>query len=945
MLDFVYTLLIAPLEFWMNKALLWGFDQTHAWGWAIVVMSLVVNIAILPIYIKAESWQEQERAIRKGFEAKESMIKKAFKGQERFAMITTMHRQAGYSPLLSMRSSIGFFLQIPFFFAAYHFLSHFEPLQGISFMGLADLSKPDAMIVLGGWSINIMPILMTVINLASALIYTHNLSRRDKIQLYGMAALFLVLLYDAASGLVLYWTCNNIFSLGKNIVYDLYGRFGARTVAAVRNWLPRRKPFVETLKTGRWFDGYLVYLWLAACFFGLMSSNQMGDLSESLKVTLSYISDGFFLVIFAASLIEAVRLRIWKHHFVLMLVCALVFYYTIRIWGRWFFFGGHRHYFAAAAGILYLVPVIGITNLRTSLKELLFPKCDMAGLYTPAVSWLIILITAYLPIQAFSTAPEAFSQASDVLALLLRYSVTGIVLFWVLYKLFGACGKLNFAGYFFALLSLLLTVYAFLLPLDVGTIDGFHVEKSAPLYMAKNVGVDIATFVVFLMAFVWMTRRGNVAWLRSLFILFSVIGIGASAVSLWQTKGKWQTDESKTLAELPTYNDRLLSFSKTEPNVVVVLLDAFTGSHVQTIMEDPSVREKYRGFTWYSNAVSTSTNTQSSLASVLCGPQCSPWELSKDTSTSISDKINRHYAEMINHFGKNFDVAVHERNWLEKNRIEEHVKYDPLLIRYLGDSYLNRYIQENDIQIGRGSSDSFLLAVSLFKAVPWSMKNLIYKDGRWIESLMPSSDMWIVRQMREYAFLDGLPQNSNVNAQKATFKFLGNEVSHRYWFMDWKNCTFNADNKVYPELKKFIEPLHLGSEKCALNALGTWFDWMRKQGIYANTMIVLASDHDAGDSEKLRDGTKGAVVRRDALLMVKGLKADTSKEMQVSKELHSIYDVPQIVDANLGMGKMPDSDSRMTVETNGNSGTHYKMGDRYEVRGLIEEKSSWKRVD
>lgn len=224
MLDFIYTLLIAPLEYWMHAALVWGYSHTEAWGPAIVVMSLAVNIVILPIYIKAEKWQEGERALRKSFEDKEAMIKRTFKGQERFAMISTMHRQAGYSPFLSLRSSLGFFLQIPFFFAAYHFLSHFEPLAGVSFLGIADLSKPDAMIRLGAFSVNVLPILMTVINLASALVYTHNMTRRDKMQLYGMAAVFLVLLYDAASGLVLYWTCNNIFSLGKNIVYSLLER-------------------------------------------------------------------------------------------------------------------------------------------------------------------------------------------------------------------------------------------------------------------------------------------------------------------------------------------------------------------------------------------------------------------------------------------------------------------------------------------------------------------------------------------------------------------------------------------------------------------------------------------------------------------------------------------------------------------------------------------------
>ena len=242
MLDFIYTLLIAPLEYWMHAALVWGYSHTEAWGPAIVVMSLAVNIVILPIYIKAEKWQEGERALRKSFEAKEAMIKRTFKGQERFAMISTMHRQAGYSPFLSLRSSLGFFLQIPFFFAAYHFLSHFEPLAGVSFLGIADLSKPDAMIHLGAFSVNVLPILMTVINLASALVYTHNMTRRDKMQLYGMAAVFLVLLYDAASGLVLYWTCNNIFSLGKNIVYSLLERVqkpAAAVFAVVRNRLAR----------------------------------------------------------------------------------------------------------------------------------------------------------------------------------------------------------------------------------------------------------------------------------------------------------------------------------------------------------------------------------------------------------------------------------------------------------------------------------------------------------------------------------------------------------------------------------------------------------------------------------------------------------------------------------------------------------------------------------
>ena len=245
MIDFIYTVFIAPLEYWMRVVLVWGHGVCDGnWGWAIVLMSLVVNTVILPIYMKAESWQEQEQKLRLGFEAKEAMIKRAFHGQERFAMISTMRRQAGYTAFLSMRSSVGFFLQIPFFFAAYHFLSHFDPLSGVSFLGLADLGKPDEVLHIGSFAVNVMPILMTVINIGSALIYTKHLARRDKIQLYAMAALFLVLLYDAASGLVLYWTCNNIYSLAKNIVYDVVRKL-APLVRNIPLHVIRAKPSQE----------------------------------------------------------------------------------------------------------------------------------------------------------------------------------------------------------------------------------------------------------------------------------------------------------------------------------------------------------------------------------------------------------------------------------------------------------------------------------------------------------------------------------------------------------------------------------------------------------------------------------------------------------------------------------------------------------------------------
>ena len=53
MLTILYTIFIAPLEFAMRCVLDAAHGAVGSYGWAVVVMSLVVNTVILPIYNKA----------------------------------------------------------------------------------------------------------------------------------------------------------------------------------------------------------------------------------------------------------------------------------------------------------------------------------------------------------------------------------------------------------------------------------------------------------------------------------------------------------------------------------------------------------------------------------------------------------------------------------------------------------------------------------------------------------------------------------------------------------------------------------------------------------------------------------------------------------------------------------------------------------------------------
>lgn len=951
MLDFLYTLFIAPLEYWMHKALLWGFENTHEWGLAIIVMSLIVNIVILPIYMKAEAWQEDERAIRMGFEDKEKMIKRAFKGQERFAMITTMHRQAGYSPLLTLRSSIGFFLQIPFFFAAYHFLSHFQPLAGISFLGLTDLSKPDEMIKIGGFAINFMPILMTVINIASALIYTKNLSQRDKYQLYGMAALFLVLLYNAASGLVLYWTCNNIFSLGKNIVYDLVRR--------AHPWLQKTATTVKTA-VGHFafntkddiaascsaFSGlYLLLIWAVATAFGILSSNQMTQLGDALKLTLSDCSDYLYLALAALAIIEAIRVRLWRHPLAFLLVAALL-YYEINVWCKWYFAGANRHYFALSAAFGFLIISLILVNFKFGLKRLLYPvNQNPATLLTPAAIWLTVLLSFYLPLIAYSTAPEGFSKIEDVLALLLAcVAVTG-VFFFCLVKLFECTHYEKCAGYTLGVIALIMTVYGFLLPLNVGTINAFIISDPQPLFRPINVATDAAVIALCLLLFFWIIRSGKAQWIRALLVLCIAGSFINSVYTLWNTREAWQRDaENEETVQLPDYNDRLFGFSRDGQNVVVVMLDAFAGRHLDRILEEtPALKDQFRGFTWYREALATGPSTLSSLPSIVCGEKCTPWELNKEPDLTLAEKINRGFADTLNRFGPSFDAVLYERNWTERGRLSKYTSHDPLLIRNIGDSYIRRYAAQNNLTIDRGNSDSFLIAVSLFNTVPWGLKNVIYKDGRWIERLMGESTAALVyNTYRDLALFAQLPEISNTKAEKNTFKFIDSELSHYPWFT--KPGTCELLNEETPGTRADgIPEGQMAAESCSLQLLGKWFDWMRENKIFDNTTLVVVSDHSSGFVPELKAAYEnGEIGRPSSLLLIKPQNANDQAPLKVTDDHVGIVDTMHFIFASLeGKTIRINKDVRNTFVPDGLTANLYRTERFWEVKGSMYDKDSW----
>jgi len=187
-------------------------------GWRLVLFSVVTNLVLMPVYHQMELHSRKTNAVKAAVAREVARLKLHFRGRERYFYIRTVYRQHGYRPLAVVLGSADLFVQILVFATVFRFLSGLAELQGVSFGPIPDLSEPDRLL----WGANLLPLLMTGINALSVLTYVDNQTKR--VQGWALAVLFLVLLYASPSGLVLYWTTNNLFSLIRNVLYRASGK-------------------------------------------------------------------------------------------------------------------------------------------------------------------------------------------------------------------------------------------------------------------------------------------------------------------------------------------------------------------------------------------------------------------------------------------------------------------------------------------------------------------------------------------------------------------------------------------------------------------------------------------------------------------------------------------------------------------------------------------------
>ena len=242
-----------PIIGWLANILRFFLDFFYRlipnYGVAIILLTVLIKILFFPLTQKSfESTSKMSMLSPKIEELKKKHQGKPEKlNQEMMAL----YRKEGVNPI---GGCLPLLLQMPIFFALFELLNNAFDLRGAPFIApwIGDLSAPESLLPFGftipllNWDeLRILPFLMLGTTLLQSRISQNPGATQTqmKMMMYAMPIFFFFILYSMPSGLVIYWTMQNVLSIAQQLyINDRRRRAGPDRGAAASGRGPRGKP-------------------------------------------------------------------------------------------------------------------------------------------------------------------------------------------------------------------------------------------------------------------------------------------------------------------------------------------------------------------------------------------------------------------------------------------------------------------------------------------------------------------------------------------------------------------------------------------------------------------------------------------------------------------------------------------------------------------------------
>ena len=783
--DMLGKIIIGPLELLLDVIYTFAYEFTRTPGMAIVVLSLTVNLLILPLYLRADRIQEEDKDQQARMKPGIDRIKKAFKGDEQYMILQTYYRQNHYKPYYALKSLLPLLLQVPFFMAAYNYLSNLNLLYTATFGPIRDLGAPDALLRIGSLTINVLPVAMTVINLLSGMVYSKGMPLKSKVQMLVIALVFLALLYNSPSGLVFYWTLNNVFSLVKNLFMKL-------------------KNYKTILK-------------------GLCSAAGIALIALFLFIRPINDSVRRSILVAAAALLELPA-------------------------------------FSALLKKLKVLPASfrGIPDTKTT-KAIFWCSC----------AFLALLTGCMIPLAVLKASPSEFVNIlhyrNPLWYIVHSFLIAaGTFLLWMPVYYGLSSGKMK------GTLALVFAALALISVINYSAFGGNYgdmsdiIQYDDPIKVSSNdilIGLCIIPAVA---AAVFLIIRKAPGLLLAICLTGCIAAGAVCAADTAQIQARaaeMRASSEKTADAMPE-----IHLSKTGKNTVVIMLDRALGSLVPYIMnEKPELQEKFDGFTLYPNTVSYGPFTNICTPSLFGGYEYTPDMLNARTEELLPDKQNEALRVMPVMFEEaGYDVTVFDppyANYNSKSDVSIYSDY-PDIHGYIA---LGRFMdnQEEREAVMDALRERNFFCYGIFRASSPAFHGVLYNNGEYNSKKIYSYVINNGAFLKGYWLLKNLPAITEVKDEyeKGCFFMMATEMTHGGELLqepDYVPST-SVDNRAY-EAEHGIRttadgreldltsasPLiqkHYHANMAAYLLLADWMDYLRENGVYDNTKIILVADH------------------------------------------------------------------------------------------------------
>ena len=218
---------IAPITRLFSRFLHSIHDYVPNYGWAIILLTLLVRGAMYPLTAKQMRMQKKTSEQMKVLQPriKEINDKYSDDSTSKKEAMMNLYKETGLIPFAPMAGCLPMLLQFPIFIALFYSLRTSIDLRQEPFMfWITDLSMPATLFTLPGLDLpfRLLPILMG----ASMALMQKTMPQsgmdpsQQRMMLIMMPVVLTVVCYGFPSGLVLYWVVSNLFGIAQQQILN-----------------------------------------------------------------------------------------------------------------------------------------------------------------------------------------------------------------------------------------------------------------------------------------------------------------------------------------------------------------------------------------------------------------------------------------------------------------------------------------------------------------------------------------------------------------------------------------------------------------------------------------------------------------------------------------------------------------------------------------------------